>query len=161
MSGEEQETTGSTTTSNLATPSTLQPRRPASISAEMFSQLTVVEQVRQAFQPAGRLAAVIGLFLGSSTPAMTFGLVHFVLPRYPDDRIVLWVIAIGGLSSSAPKVFRWGLSAWGTTFEAAGMVILLEGIMTFVPGLWLPLIALLVVVFINGLYSACRPPIRT
>jgi hypothetical protein len=70
--------------------------------------LTVVEQVRQAFQPAGRLAAVIGLLLGSSMPAMTFGLVHFVLPRHPDNQIVLWGIAVGGLAYSAPKVFRWG-----------------------------------------------------
>ena len=157
---DEQEITVSTTTLNLATPSTRHSKRPASISAEKFAQLTVVEQVRQAFQPGGRLAAVIGLLLGSSIPAMTFCLVHFVLPHYPDDRIVLWVIAVGGLAYSAPKVFRWGVSAWGSTFEAAGMVLLLEGIMTFVPGVWLPMIALLVVVFINGVYSACRLQIR-
>lgn len=150
----------STTTLNLARPSTRHPKRTASISAEKFAQLTVVEQVRQAFQPDGRLAALIGLLLGSSIPAMTFGLVHFVLPHHADNRIVLWVIAAGGLAYSAPKVFRWGVSAWGSTFEAAGMVLILEGIMTFVPGLWLPSIALLVVVFINGVYSACRLQIR-
>jgi hypothetical protein len=103
---------------------------------------------------------LIGLLLGSSIPAMTFGLVHFVLPNYPDDRIVLWVITVGDLAFSAPKVFRWCDSAWGSKFEAAGMVLLLEGKMTFVHGLWLPLIALFVIVFINGVYSACRLQIR-
>ena len=150
----------STTTLSIATPPTRQSKRSGSISPEKFAQLTVVEQVRQAFLPAGRLAAVIGLLLGSSIPAMTFGLVHFVLPRYSDNKIVLWVIALGGLAYSAPKVFRWGVSAWGSKFEAAGMVLILEGMMTFVPGLWLPLIALLVVIFINGVYSACRLQIR-
>jgi hypothetical protein len=125
----------STTTLNLATPPTRYSKRPASISAEQFSRLTVVEQVRQAFRPGGRLAAAVGLLLGSSIPAMTFGLVHFVLPHYPDNWVVLWGIAAGGLAYSAPKVFRWGVSAWGSTFEAAGMVLILEGIMTFVPGL--------------------------
>jgi hypothetical protein len=93
------------------------------ISAEQFAQLTVVEQERQAFRPGGRLATVITLLLGSSIPTMTFGLVHFVLPLYPDNRIVLWGIAVGGLAYSAPKVLRWGVSAWGRTFEAAGMVL--------------------------------------
>jgi hypothetical protein len=91
---------------------------------------------------------------------MTFGLVHFVIPHYPEKKVVLWVIAAGGLIYSAPKVFLWGVSAWGSILEAAGMVLILEGIMTFVPGLWLPLVALLVVVFINAVYSACRLQIR-
>jgi hypothetical protein len=91
---------------------------------------------------------------------MTFGLVHFVLPQHPEMRIVLWGIALGGLVFSAPKVYRWGASAWGRKFEAVGMVLLLEGIMTFVPGLWLPSIALLQIVFINGVSSACSLQIR-
>lgn len=149
----------STTTLNLAAP-TRKSKRPASITPAKFAQLTVVEQVRQAFRRDGRLAAVIGLLLGSSFPAMTFGLIHFILPQHPEKWILLWVIAVGGLVYSAPKVYRWGVSAWGSKFEAAGMVLLLEGIMTFVPGLWLPSIALLWIVFINGVYSACRLQIR-
>lgn len=150
----------STTVPPTATPPTVKPKVPTTISAKQFAQLTVVQQIRQAFLRNGRLAAFIGLWLGSSIPAMTFGLVHFVLPHYPEWRIVNWIIAVGGLVYSAPKVYRWGASAWGSKIEAVGMVLLLEGIMTFVPGLALPSIALAEIVFINAVYSACRLQIR-
>lgn len=150
----------STTVPHIVTPPNLNSNGPVTISARQFAQLTVVQQIRQAFLRNGRLAAFIGLWLGSSIPAMTFGLVHFILPYYPEWRIVDWVIAVGGLVYSAPKVYRWGASAWGSKVEAAGMVLLLEGIMTFVPGLVLPSIALVEIVFVNAVYSACRLQIR-
>ena len=53
-----------------------------------------------------------------------------------------------------------GASAWGSKIEALGMVLLLEGIMTFVPGLVLPSAALVEILFINAVYSACRLQIR-
>jgi hypothetical protein len=122
--------------------------------------MTVIEQILQAFRPDGRLAAFIGLWLGSYVPAMTFGLVHFVMPHYPELRMSNWIFAVGGLVYSSRKVYRWGVSAWGSRIEAAGMVLLLEGTMTFVPGLWLPSTALVEIVFINAVYSACRLQIR-
>jgi hypothetical protein len=149
-----------TTTLNNSTPPAKNSNQPASISSAKFVKMTVVEQIRQAIRTDGRLAAFIGLWLGSSIPAMTFGLVHFVLPHYPELRILNWSIAVGGLLYSAPKVYHWGVSAWGSKIEAAGMVLILEGIMTFVPGLVLPSCALIEVVFINAVYSACRLQIR-
>lgn len=148
------------TTLNIATPPAQNANQPASISSVKLAKMTVVEQIRQAFRPDGRLAAFIGLWLGSSIPAMTFGLVHFVLPHYPERWILNWGIAVCGLAYSAPKVYRWGVSAWGSKIEAAGMVLMLEGIMTFVPGLILPSCALIEIVFINAVYSACRFQVR-
>lgn len=149
-----------TTTLNNSTPPSQNPNQPASISSAKLAKMTVVDQIRQAFRPDGRLAAFLGLWLGSSIPAMTFGLVHFVMPHYPELRISNWCFAVGGLVYSSRKVYRWGVSAWGSRLEAAGMVLLLEGIMTFVPGLWLPSCALIEIVFINAVFSACRFQIR-
>ena len=150
----------STPVLNVAATPTGDVKKPASITQKQFAALTAIEQIRQAFQPDGRLAAFIGLWLGSSLPVMTFGLVHFVLPYYPEKMILNWGIALGGLVYSAPKVYRWGVLAWGRKLEAAGMVLLLEGIMTFIPGLLLPTAALIQIVFINGVYSACSLQIR-
>lgn len=143
-----------------ATPPARNSSQPASISSSKFKSMTVIDQIRQSLRPDGRLAAFIGLWLGSSIPAMTFGLVHFVLPYYAAWRMTNWVIAVCGLVYSAPKVYRWGVSAWGSKIEALGMVVMLEGIMTFVPGLVLPSCALIEIVFVNAVYSACRFQIR-
>jgi hypothetical protein len=130
------------------------------MTAEQFERLTVVQQVKHAFKPGGRVAAWIGLLIGGCAPIFTFGVVHFVLPHHPERFIILWTIAIGGLLFSAPKVFKWGLSAWGSKIEALGAVVFLEGVMTFVPSLYLPTAALAILVFINAVYSACRLQIR-
>ena len=87
----------STTVPPIVTPPTLNSNGPVTISARQFAQLTVVQQIRQAFLRNGRLAAFIGLWLGSSIPAMTFVLVHFVLPHYPKLRMSNWGFAVSGL----------------------------------------------------------------
>jgi hypothetical protein len=130
------------------------------MTAEQFERLTVVQQIRHAFKPGGRTAAWVGLLLGGSAPGFTFGVVHFVLPMHPECSIILWAIAAGGLLFSAPKVYKWGLSAWGSKVEAFGAVVFLEGVMTFVPSLYLPLAALAILVFVNAVYSACKLHIR-
>ena len=147
------------TSLNLLTPLKKSSKK-AGISAEQFERLTVVEQVIHAFKPGGRIAALIGLVMGGCAPAFTFGVVHFSLPFHRELRIILWIIVGGGLLFSAPKVFKWFLSAMGSKPEALGAVMFLEGIMTFVPGVYLPAAALAVLVFINAIYSACRLQIR-
>jgi hypothetical protein len=134
--------------------------RTASMTEEQFERLTVVQQVKHAFRPGSRIAAWIGLVMGGCAPIFTFGVVHFVLPHHPERSIILWVIAVGGLLFSAPKVYRWGLSAWGSKVEAVGTVMFLEGVMTFVPSFYLPMAALTTIIFVNGTYSACRLQIR-
>jgi hypothetical protein len=126
------------------------------MTAEQFDRLTVVQQVKHAFKPGGRIAAWIGLLMGGCAPMFTFGVVHFVLPLHPERTYILWTIAGGGLLFSAPKVAKWAKSAWGSNVEAFGAVVFLEGVMTFVPGLYLPVAALAILVFINAIYSACR-----
>lgn len=160
-----------TTSLNLVTPpkklvkkrssrSKSAPYRTATMTAEQFERLTVVQQVKHAFKPGGRIAAWIGLLMGGCAPMFTFGVVHFVIPHHPERSITLWAIAVGGLLFSAPKVYKWGLSAWGSKVEALGAVVFLEGILTSVPSLYLPLAALAILVFVNAVYSACKLQIR-
>lgn len=160
-----------TTSLNLITPAKRQAKkkaarrrsasfRTATMTSEQFERLTVVQQVRHAFKPGGRLAAFIGLLMGGCAPIFTFGVVHLVLPFHPERAYILCAIAAGGLLFSAPKVYKWGLSAWGSKVEALGAVMFLEGVMTFVPSFYLPMAALAILIFVNGTYSACRLQIR-
>jgi hypothetical protein len=95
-----------------------------------------------------------------SAPVFTFSVVHFVLPHHSERFLILWAISVGGLLFSAPKVYKWGVSAWGSKIEVLGAVMFLEGVMTFVPGIYLPMAALALLVFVNSTYSACRLQIR-
>lgn len=134
--------------------------RTATMTAEQFDGLTVVQQVKHAFKPGGQIAAWIGLLMGGCAPIFTFVVVHFVIPLHPERTYLLWAIAAGGLLFSAPKVYKWGLSAWGSKVEALGAVMFLEGVMTLVPSVYLPMAALVILVFVNAIYSACRLQIR-
>ena len=114
------------TTLNLLTPLKKSSKKAGSMSAEQLERLTVVEQVKHAFKPGGRIAALIGLIMGGCAPAFTFGVVHFALPFHRELSIILWLIVGGGPLFSAPKVFKWFLSAMGSKLEALGAVMFLE-----------------------------------
>jgi len=142
----------------------------ANISAKKFERLTVVEQVLQAFNPGGRIAACIGALTGGCIPALTFSVVHLVLPFYRElgstlwgmvVGITMWAMVGGGLVCSAPKVYKWFSAAFGSRFEAAGAVICLEAVMTFAPVVSLSAAALAVLVFVNAIYCACRLQVRS
>lgn len=157
------------TTMNLHTLPNSAAKGSAGLSARKFDQLTVVEQVIYAVKPGGRIAACIGLLTGGWIPALTFCVVHFVLPFYLElgstlwgklVGIAAWVMVGGGLACSAPKVYKWFLSAYGSKFQAVGAVVCLECAMTFVPIVSLSAAALFVLVFVNGAYCACSLQVR-
>jgi len=104
----------------------------ANISAKKFQRLTVVEQVLQAISPGNRIAAFLGALTGGCIPALTFSVVHLVLPFHRElgstlwDMVVgitMWATVGGGLFCSAPKVYKWFTAAFGSRLEAAGAVI--------------------------------------
>ena len=146
------------------------------LSYEQFQRLTVVAQVRRAFAPGARLAAFIGLILGGFVPVSVFGLVHFAIVVQPTVWQTLTqinaILVAGGLAYSVKTVFSWGKAAFGDTFKATGFVVLLEGILTFaqlpagapqiafyiVHGLSIG--ALIILIFINAVASACTLQVR-
>ena len=114
------------------------------------------------FKPGGRIAAFLGLLTGGCIPAITFFVAHQVLPLYHELSFtylgmlggLMWVVVLGGQACSAPKVYKWFLAAYGSRVEAAGAMICLELVMTFVPYVRLSEVALAVLVFVNGVYCA-------
>lgn len=156
-------------TLNLLTPPKNDTKGTAGISAKKFDRLTTVEQVIHVFKPAGRIAACIGLLTGGCVPAFTFCVAHLVLPSYLELSftfsgmlaVIMWAVVIGGQTCSAPKVYKWFLAAFGSKLEALGAVVCLECVMTFVPVIYLSAAALAVLVFVNGVYCACRLQVRS
>ncbi len=157
------------TTLNLLAP----PKKPskgiAGISTAKFERFTVVEQLIYAIRPGGRIAAFIGLLTGGCIPALTFCVVHLVLPFYREFsftpwgtvvEVAMWGVVGGGLACSSPKVYKWFLAAFGSRFEAVGAMVCLECVMTFAPVIYLSAAALSVLVFVNGIYCACSLQIR-
>jgi hypothetical protein len=128
------------------------------LSYEQFQRLTVIQQVRRAFMPGARLAAVVGSVLGGAIPISTYVIIHHPLgvATYP----MLWLLVAGGLLYSAPTVFNWATAAFGSKVKAAGFTLLMEGILTFVHIKELTYLSLGVLVFINVVSAACSLQIR-
>lgn len=126
------------------------PRAPRSAA-----ELSVVQQVRVAFRPRNRLAALVGLALGGLVPVATY----FVAHRAADLASLPALLAVGGLAFSAPTVYGWARAALGSSVKAAGFVVLLEGVMVSAGSLglaWLGWAALGYLVAINAVATAVR-----
>lgn len=115
------------------------------------TQLSVVNQVREALKGKNRIATSLGALLGGGVPLATFQLVHheiaweMALYLQMPARLVL-----GGLLFSALTVYQWARSAFGSVWKAFGFTILLEGILTFSHTGWLSLGALVYLIAINA-----------
>lgn len=128
------------------------------LSYEQYQRLTVIQQVRRAFMPGARLAALVGSVLGGAIPVSTYVIIHHPLgvTAYP----MLWLLVAGGLLYSAPTVFSWATAAFGSKLKAVGFTLLMEGILTFVHIKELTYLSLGVLVFINVVSAACSLQIR-
>ena len=137
---------------------TPRPARPVALtlSHEQFERLTVVCQIKRAFKPGARLAAFLGVWLGGIVPLATWWLIHFEVAR----QWRLWALVAGGLLYSAPTVYAWIRAAYGSVVKAVGFVVLMEGLMTFAQTLWLSIAGLVILVFINAVFSACALQVR-
>ncbi|HTA90913.1 MAG TPA: hypothetical protein VK745_15085 [Polyangiaceae bacterium] len=116
--------------------------------------LGVVAQVRRAFARGNRLAAVVGLLLGGFVP-----LAVYVVARGESGAFAgherAWALITGGLIYSARTVFQWGKLAFTSAFKSLGFVVLLEGVMVTSTTHWLALVALVYLIAINGVATAC------
>jgi hypothetical protein len=112
----------------------------------------LVKQVRVAANPRNRLATFIGLVFGGFVPVATYTLAHNEVATNP----FMWFMVVGGLMFSAMTVFGWARTALHHPAKAAGFVLLTEGVMTFSHTDGLSIVALILLVLINGLATGCR-----
>ena len=127
----------------------------------------VVTQIKRSVSFSSALASVIGLVFGSIVPVSTFVLSRELTLRLPNtqnvyesltvlsSQVVSYVV-LGGLVYSALTVYSWASLAFGNPLKAIGFVVLLEGTMMFSSHLWLNLLTLCYLVFINGTATACK-----
>jgi hypothetical protein len=110
--------------------------------------IAVVAQVREAFRPRARLAALLGALLGGFVPLATYTLAHDELASLLS---VQAVIVAGGLLFSARTVVAWARLAFASPAKAIGFTVLLEGVMTLAHTPWLALAALAYLIGINAI----------
>lgn len=134
------------------------PRRlPCRPKARPTKPLGVVAQVRMAARREHRLAASLGAIGGGFFPVASYVLVHDEVGEGATwRRVVAGLLVLGGLLFSAPKVLSWMRMALGSTVEAIGAVVLLEGILVAARTQWLGYAALGLLVTINATATACR-----
>jgi hypothetical protein len=123
------------------------PRKKASGGA-----LSVVAQIRRAFEKKRRFATYCGLVWGGFVPVATCSIVHFEVAERP----YLWLLVLGGLLYSALTVYQWSTVALRSKGKALGFVILAEGVLTLsnIPLLTGAALALLIV--INGIATGAN-----
>jgi hypothetical protein len=123
--------------------------------------LSVLDQVKMAFQMRNVIGTVVGFLFGGVVPYLTFKVVHSGIKPWVDFGDLLiqpcaW-LAMGGLLYSAITVYAWGVKAFRMGLKAFGFVVLMEGTMTVIPHdlAWLAYIPLVYLIVINGIATGC------
>lgn len=119
--------------------------------------MSPVDQVRRAFAPGQRLPALLGFALGGFFPFSSYWCAHH------DVKVNhwLWFAVIGGFIVSSTSVFMWARLAFRSTIQAVGFVIITEVGATFFTTPWLSLMAMTILVFINGISKAVSLQVRS
>lgn len=112
---------------------------------------SVVEQVRMAFARKNRLATFLGFILGMFVPFATY----FVAHQDTAVNRLYWVLVAGGLLFSAKTVYEWTKIAFQSGAKAFGFCLIIEGVMTFSPNVYLGCAALALLAGINGIATGC------
>lgn len=128
----------------------------------VVTQLSIVEQVREAGKRQNRMATAAGFILGGFVPSASFILAHYEV----DPQSPLWLqmpalLVLAGLVYSAKTVFDWARVAFKNPAKAVGFVVLLEGVMTFSTTVALAYVALALLVAINGIATGCNLALDT
>jgi hypothetical protein len=94
-----------------------------------IESIALADQVRMAAQKQNRVAALIGSWLSKLAPCGAFGIAHFAPLDFTTARgLFFWAMLAACLAFSAPKVFKWARSTFGSLVEAIGFVGLTEGL---------------------------------
>lgn len=126
-----------------------------------FEDFGVVAQVKRALRPNARTACLVGFLLGGFVPLASYILAHQEFDTAQGGIVWLTVLLIaGGLVYSAKTVFAWGKLAFGSPLKALGWTVLLEGVMVCARTRWLSMSALIYLILINGVATACALTIK-
>lgn len=118
---------------------------------------SVLNQIKVTCGNGNRRAACIGFVLGGIIPALTFFVDRYEIQH--DASLLSQIptyLVLGGMTFSAKTVFEWAKLAFYNTFKAFGFVVLLEGAMIFSGLFPLAVVALVVLVTINGTVTDWR-----
>lgn len=120
--------------------------------AEEFTNCSpnVVDQVGEAFRHGNRLAALIGMGIGSFVPLAGYLIVHLEVETRPG----MWILVACEVIVSVLTVYEWAIQISRYALKALGLVILVEGTMLFTHVYWLGLIGLTILMLINGIAFA-------
>lgn len=124
---------------------------PKRTSKTIRSNAGIVEQIKVAFSREHRLAACVGVLVGSLVPLGTFMFSHYQVNWEAPWFDPAAYIALGGLMYSAGTIYQWGLLALRKTYKALGFVVLVEGMMITSKMQWLSVTALVYLIVINGI----------
>lgn len=115
-------------------------------------KLGILDQISVAAKKNNRTALAFGAILGGFVPLASYTICHMECAEHPE----MWVLVIGGLVYSAFTVFMWAQVAFKSAVKAVGFVVLLEGILTRSQTHWLSLVALVMLMAINAIATACN-----
>lgn len=115
----------------------------------------ILEQWRQARQHP--IAALLGALLGGFVPLAAYQTTHNDLhvQSARDLLTPLVPVVVACLLFSVRTVWQWGSGAFGEPMKAACLVVAIEGMMVFSPTAWLAQLALLYLICINAVATAC------
>lgn len=107
---------------------------------------------------ANKPAASFGSALGLFPPLCAYTIMHFVLnvKRWEDLLNPYAFVVLGAMMFSITTVYQWGRSAFDSRWKAVWLVITYEGAMVVVVDpMWLAALALVYLVSINAIATAC------
>jgi hypothetical protein len=119
----------------------------------------IVKQVKTAFKSGNRLATLIGCLLGGFVPLASYVTAHQNMGS-TSVKAMCFTMVSGGLVYSAKTVFDWAMLAFNNVFKSLGLCILIEGVMVTSTVTWLSMIALVYLIFINGISTGCRLSVK-
>jgi hypothetical protein len=115
----------------------------------------ILEQWRQARRHP--VAALLGAMLGGFVPLAAYQTTHGDLAvATPRDLLQPLVPVVAAcLLFSVRTVWQWGRAAFGETVKSVCLVVAIEGMMVFSPTPWLAQLALVYLICINAVATAC------
>lgn len=120
----------------------------------------IVKQVKTAFKKGNRLATLIGCLLGGFVPLASSITAHQHMESNSTKAVCFSMVG-AGLLYSAKTVFEWAMLAFNNLFKSIGFCILIEGVMVTSTVTWLSTVALVYLIFINGISTGCRLSVRS
>lgn len=121
-----------------------------------------IEQLRIACRNPS--ASLLGAAIGGFVPVATYTVAHQQLHvggmTQASTWTPAWALVGGGLLYSAKTVWQWGRLTFNDRWKATGFVLLVEGVMVCSPVVWLSRAALLYLLAINAIATACLLAVR-